>query len=140
MRALEISINGELKSVAGSASAESITVQVLTVPRLGDSHLLVSGDIGMSDEPNAEATWLSVPLRVGDVVSVRLVEHASPTAPTLGRHDPGSGATDGLPVLCAFCGASSDRVEGGMLASKRALICRPCVRWLHSLVVDESGA
>jgi len=140
VRSLEVSINGELKTVAGADSAESINAQVSTAPQLDESHLLVSGDVEISGEPNAEATWLSVPLHVGDVVSVRLVEHVSPTVPTLGRYDPSSGASDGVAVCCAFCGKSSDQVEGGMLASKRALICRPCVQFLHSIIVNGRGA
>jgi hypothetical protein len=140
VRSLEISINGELKSVAGAANAESIDARVFIVPRLDESHLVVSGQVEITDAPNAEAAWLSIPLRLGDVVAVRLVEHFSPTAPKLGRYDPAGSSRDGIPVCCAFCGKSSDQIEGGMLASIRALICRPCVQFMHAIIVSEGGA
>ncbi|MBN8886815.1 MAG: hypothetical protein J0I77_13935 [Rudaea sp.] len=137
MLSLEISLNGELKSVAGVPNAESIEARVFTAPQLDETVLVVSGSVEIQGEPNAEAAWLSAPLQLGDVVSVRLVEHVSPTVPTLHRYDPSTGASDGVPISCSFCGKSSNQVEGGMLASSRAVICRACIQYLHTLVADE---
>lgn len=140
MRCLEVSINGDVRSVAGVAGADSIEARVSTYPKIGESHLVVTGSVDVEGQPNAEATWLSVPVRFGDEIGFRLVDAASPTTPTLGRFNPSSGASDGLPIYCAFCGKSNEQIAGGMLASERAFICRACVRTLHEVVVSEEGA
>lgn len=137
MRCLEVSINGDVKSTAGVAGAESIEARVSTYPRTDESHVVVTGSVDVAGQPNAEAAWVSMPLGVGDVVAIRLVEEVAPTSPTLGRYGPIGGATDNLSIFCAFCGKSNDQVEGSMLASTNAFICRACVKALHRVVVNE---
>ena len=116
MICLELIINGEARTVAGAASAQTISAELCTYPELNQSWLRVSGDLVSEDQPDADANWLTTQLTVGDHVQIRVVETDSPSAPTLSRTVPTAAASDEIPFVCAFC-AKDARETQGMVAS-----------------------
>lgn len=135
MLCLEVSVNGEKKVLAGVIDAEALSAAIRILPGLGVAVVHVTGDVVPDDQPPAEATWFHADLARGDEVTVRLVESENPSPARLGRTDPGSGATDAVPMICAFCGKPGTEVDA-MIASTRALICHGCVKYLHELVTE----
>ncbi len=138
MLCLEVSVNGEKKTLAGTADAETVNAAIRIFPGLGQADVHVTGDIVPEDQPGAEATWLLTALKRGDEVTVRLVESDNPSPPLLGRTDPGAGATDSIPRTCAFCSKPHTEVDA-MIASTNAHICHGCVRVLYEMVTDADG-
>jgi hypothetical protein len=138
MLCLEVSVNGEKKVVAGVVDAEALNAAIRVFPGLGVADVHVTGDVVPDDQPPAEATWFHADLARGDEVTVRLVESENPSPAKLGRTDPGSVATDSVPIICAFCGNPSTEVDA-MIASTRALICHSCVKCLYGLVAESEG-
>jgi ClpX C4-type zinc finger len=136
MICLNVEVNGEARLIAGSASAESVLANIGIYPDINESWLRVTGDVYPLDEPVADACWLVRPLKVGDTVTVQVLESDSPAAPVLSRTDPSAAATDALPLLCAFCSKSHEQCRK-LMASSKAVICDECVRMLHQVLVDE---
>lgn len=138
MLCLEVSVNGERKTLAGVADAETLSAAIRSYPGLGESNVLVTGEVLPTGQPTAEAKWFSCPLKVGDEVSVRLVDSNDPSPVQLGRVNPTNVATDSVPIICAFCGKPHTDVEA-MIASTRAFICRACVMVLYELATEPAS-
>jgi hypothetical protein len=58
--------NGLRRTIAGASAAESIETSVLTYPELQQSWLRVNCEVVSSDQPTANAEWLTMQLSVGD--------------------------------------------------------------------------
>ena len=141
MLCLEVTINGEQRVLAGVAMAETLNASVTVHPGFNQAWIKVDGEIAPDGQPNADAHWLTSSAAVGDVVQIRLIESDDPTTPTLGRIDleVAPVPTDAIPFVCAFCGKEPKDVEG-MLASRKAMICRGCLRELHAIASDDEAA
>ena len=138
MICIEVIVNGQRRTIAGANAAESIETSVLTYPGLQQSWLHVNGEVVSGDQPTADAEWLTMQLTVGDKVEVQIIETDSPVAPTLSRTDPTLPASDEIPFVCAFCGKDSVQTEG-MVASRKAMICRDCIRYLHEMITEDDA-
>ena len=136
MICLEVIVNGERRTIAGVAAAETISAELCTYPELSQSWLQVHGEIAPENQPNADASWLTAQLSVGDRVEIRVIENDSPTAPSLSRTEPILPASDAIPFVCAFCGKDNTQTEG-MMASRKAMICRDCVRYLYEIISED---
>jgi hypothetical protein len=142
MLCLEVSINGEQRVCAGVEMAQTLNVSVTAHPGFNQAWINVDGEIAGEEQPNADAHWLTSSAAVGDVVQIRLIESDSPTKPRLGRIDLEATPvpTDGIPFVCGFCGKEPKDVEG-MIAGRKAMICRGCLRDLHAIdcevAIDE---
>lgn len=139
MIGLEILVNGQRRAVAGVDDAELLTARISVYPRVNDGWLEVSGSVSPADQPPADASWLSAALTVGDRVEVRLVESDQAQAPTLSRTDPTAPANDTIPMVCAFC-EKGPPVAEGMVSSRKAMICRGCVEYLHEMLTSSDHA
>jgi len=135
---LEVIVNGEPRVVAGTAAAETVTAKLCTYPELQQTWLRVTGDVVPEGQPPADADWLSAQLLVGDQVQIRVIDSDSPTAPKLSRIEPTATATDEIPFACAFCGDSQDKP--GMVASRKAMICRDCIGYLYEMTSEDAAA
>lgn len=51
----------------------------------------------------------------------------------LSRTQSTAAASDNIPSVCAFCEKTHSDVEG-MVASRRAMICPDCIRYLHAMI------
>ena len=65
-----------------------------------------------------------------------IFESDDPSTPKLSRVDPTAAASDDIPCVCAFCGKDSQQTEG-MVASRKAMICRSCICYLYEVVSDD---
>jgi hypothetical protein len=130
---LEVIVNGQQRTVAGNSEAELLNATVSLYPNVKDGWLDVSGSVLSEGQPPAEASWLTAALSVGDSVEVRLIDSDSPATPKLSRVDPTARATDGIAAVCAFCEKTPLEAEG-MIASRKAMICRGCVEYLHEML------
>jgi hypothetical protein len=130
---LEIFINGERRTVAGTMDAELLNATVSLYPNVKDGWLDVSGSVTPGNQPPADASWLTAALAIGDTVEVRLTDSSDVQAPKLSRVDPTARATDSVPTVCAFCDKTHLEAEG-MLSSRKAMICRSCVEYLHEMM------
>jgi ClpX C4-type zinc finger len=135
---LEVIVNGQRRTIAGASAAESIETSVLTYPELQQSWLRVNGQVVSSDQPTANAEWLTMQLSVGDKVEVQIIETGNPAAPNLSRTDPTLPASDEIPFVCAFCGKDSQQTEG-MVASHKAMICRDCICYLYEMISEDDA-
>jgi len=135
---LEVNVNGQRRVVAGVEAAEVINATVSLYPGLQEGWLEVSGSVVPEQQPAADARWLAAALAAGDVVEVRLVDSEQAVAPTLSRTVPSDRASDGIPLVCAFCDKTHDEVPG-MIASRKAVICPECVGYLHDIISADNG-
>jgi hypothetical protein len=137
---LEVTINGEQRVLAGVAMAETLSASVTAHPGFNQAWIKVDGEIAPEGQPNADAHWLTSSASVGDIVQIRLIESDSPTTPSLGRIDLEAkpAPTDGIPFVCGFCGKEPKDVEG-MLAGRKAMICRGCLRELHAIDCEDAA-
>jgi ClpX C4-type zinc finger len=133
MICVEVTVNGQRRTIAGADAAETIEAAVLTYPATQQSWLRVTGDIVPGKQPTADAEWLAMQLSVGDKVEVQLIETDDPVAPNLSRTDPTLPASDEIPFVCAFCGKDAEHTEG-MVASRKAMICHDCICYLHEMI------
>jgi hypothetical protein len=135
---LEVTINGEQRILAGDAMAQTLSASITVHPGFNQAWIKVNGEIAPDGQPNADAQWLASSASLGDVVQIRLVESNDPTLPSLGRIDLEAtpAPTDAIPFVCAFCGKEPKDVEG-MLASRKAMICRGCLREFHAIASDD---
>jgi hypothetical protein len=133
MISLEVSVNGQRRTVAGIAEAELLNATVSLYPNVKDGWLDVSGSVVPEGQPPADASWLAAALAVGDVVEVRLIDSGAAQTPKLTRVDPTAAATDEVPFVCAFCEKTHLEITG-MVASRRAMICPECVGYLHEMM------
>jgi hypothetical protein len=136
---LEVTINGEQRVLAGAAMAQSVSASVSVHPGFDQAWIKVDGEIAPDGQPNIDAHWLTSSAAMGDVVQIRLVESGTPTDPSLSRIDLTAAHTDGIPFVCAFCGKEPKDVER-MLASRKAMICRGCLRELHAIASEDDAA
>jgi hypothetical protein len=130
---LEIFVNGQRRTVAGMTDAELLNATVSLYPNVKDGWLDVSGSVTPDNQPSADASWLTAALAIGDIVEVRLTDSTDVQAPKLSRVDPTARATDGVPTVCAFCDKTHLEAEG-MMSSRKAMICRSCVEYLHEMM------
>jgi hypothetical protein len=137
MLSLEIIVNGQRRTVAGIAEAQLLNASVSLYPQVKDGWLDVSGSVSPDGQPPADASWLSTALALGDSVEVRLVDSDQQLEPKLSRIDPTARATDSVPTVCAFCEKTSVEADG-MMSSRKAMICRGCVEYLHEMM-NTSG-
>lgn len=137
MLCLEVSLNGQRLAVAGIADAESLTASVNVLPGFNECRVEVVGNVDPEGQPPLEAQWLSVPVELGGRVEVRFFESDTPTRAKLHRFDPTVQASDGVPLVCAFCGKDQDAVQGAMIAGRNAVVCHECVRFLGELVTED---
>jgi hypothetical protein len=138
MLCLSVEINGEVTTVAGAVSAETVTASVEIFPSVGESWLRVSGDVVSDDVPCADAQWLGQALKVGDVVVVRLVQSDAPVAPTLTRSDANVSGADGLQLVCSFCGKSQAQVKK-LYAGTKAMICNDCLGFMQQIAAEDGA-
>ena len=139
MICLEVIINGEPRVVAGTAAAETVTAELCTYPELQQTWLRVTGDVVPEGQPPADADWLTAQLLVGDRVQIRVIESDRPSAPKLSRTEPTAPASDEIPFACAFCGKDSKDTPG-MVASRKAMICRDCIGYLYEMTSEDADA
>jgi ClpX C4-type zinc finger len=130
---LEILVNGQRRAVAGATDAELLNATVSLYPNVKDGWLDISGSILAEGQPPADASWLTAALAIGDTVEVRLINSEDVQAPKLSRVDPTRRSTDGVPTVCAFCDKPPLEAEG-MMSSRKAMICRGCVEYLHEML------
>lgn len=135
MICISVTVNGVPLTIAGAPSAQSIDAALSLYPELQEGWLRVVGETDEGNEPSAHAHWAATPLKLGDVVELRLVDSSQPAAPRLGREDPTAKATDSIPFICGFCGKTAVEVEG-MTAGTRAMICHGCVHMIHDMLSD----
>jgi hypothetical protein len=135
---IEVIVNGQRRTIAGASDAEIIEASVLTYPGPQQSWLRVNGEVLSGDQPTADAEWLTMQLSVGDKVEVQIIETGGPDVPTLSRTDPTLPASDEIPFVCAFCGKDSHQTEG-MVASRKAMICRDCICYLHEMISEDDA-
>jgi hypothetical protein len=134
---LEVTVDGKRVAIAGVADAESVTANIRLLPGFNEYRLEVAGDVVPEGQPPSEAYWLNMPLETGASVEVRCVESTEPSPADLHRFDPTATATDGVPLVCAFCGKDHLSVEG-MISGRNAMVCHECVRIMGDLVNDET--
>jgi hypothetical protein len=139
MICIEVIVNGQRQTIAGASDAETIETSVLTYPGLQQSWLRVNGEVVSGDQPNADAEWLTMQLAVGDKVEVQIIDAINPVAPNLNRTNPTLPASDEVPFVCAFCGKDSQQTEG-MVASRKAMICRDCICYLYEMISEDDAA
>jgi hypothetical protein len=139
MLCLEVTINGEQRVCAGVAMAQTLSASVTTHPGFNQAWINVDGEIAPEGQPNADAHWLTSSAAVGDVIQIRLIESDSPTKPSFGRSNLEAKPvpTDGIPFVCGFCGKEPKDVAG-MMAGRKALICRGCLRDLHAIDCEDA--
>jgi hypothetical protein len=137
MLCLEVTINGEQRVLAGATAAATLSASVTAHPGFNQVWIRVDGELAPDGQPAADASWLASSAGLGDVVQIRLVESDVPTAPQIGRIDLSAAPTDAIPFVCAFCGREPKDVEG-MLSSRKAMICRGCLRELHAIDAEEA--
>jgi hypothetical protein len=139
MLCLEVTINGEQRVCAGAAMAQTLNASVTAHPGFNQAWINVDGEIAPEGQPNADAQWLTSSAAVGDVIQIRLIESDSPTKPSFGRSYLGAKPvpTDGIPFVCGFCGKEPKDVEG-MMAGRKAMICRGCLRDLHAIDCEDA--
>jgi hypothetical protein len=131
-----VEVNGQVV-VAGAAAAETISANIEAYPGFAESWIRVAGDvIPADDSPAADAAWLSKKLEIGDTVVVRVIESESPAAPTLSRSDPSVDASDGVQLVCSFCGKSHEETQK-MYSGLKAMICNECIALMHQMTVDD---
>jgi hypothetical protein len=130
---LEVFVNGERRTVAGVSDAELLNATVSLYPNVKDGWLDVSGSVVSGAQPPADASWLTAALAIGDTVEIRLTDSSQAQAPKLSRVDPTARATDSVPTVCAFCEKTNLEAEG-MMSSRKAMICRGCVEYLHEMM------
>ena len=136
MICLEIIVNGERRTLAGAAAAQTISAEVCTYPELQQAWLQVHGEVMPEGQPEADADWLSTQLSVGDQVQIRLIETDEPVSPQLTRVEPTAPASDEIPFVCGFCNKDATQTEG-MVASRKAMICHACIRYLSDIVKED---
>jgi len=139
MLCLEVTINGEQRVCAGVAIAQTLNASVTAHPGFNQAWIHVDGEIAPDGQPNADAHWLTSSAAIGDVVQIRLIESDNPTKPSLGRSDLEAkpAPSDGIPFVCGFCGKEPKDVEG-MMAGRKAMICRGCLRELHAIDSEDA--
>ena len=139
MLCLEVTINGEQRVCAGVAIAQTLNASVRAHPGFNQAWIHVDGEIAPEGQPNADAHWLTSSAAIGDVVQIRLIESDNPTKPSLGRSDLEAkpAPSDGIPFVCGFCGKEPKDVEG-MMAGRKAMICRGCLRELHAIDSEDA--
>jgi hypothetical protein len=130
-----VEVNGQVL-LAGAANAATVSANVNVHPSIGESWVQVTGDIVPDDSPPADAAWLSGKLKVGDAVVIRLVDSDSPSIPVLTRSDPSVAASDGVKLVCSFCGKSQGEIRK-MYAGLKAVICNQCVDLMQQMAVDD---
>jgi ClpX C4-type zinc finger len=135
---IEVIVNGQRRTIAGASDAQTIETSLLTYPGLQQSWLRVNGEVVSGDQPTADAEWLTMQLSVGDKVEVQIIDAGNPVAPNLSRTNPTLPASDEVPFVCAFCGKDSQQTEG-MLASRKAMICRDCICYLYEMVTEDDA-
>ena len=138
MLCVSVTLNGAPLATAGASTAESIEASVGLYPGFKEAWLRIVGTVLPEGQPPADAHWPGSPLKVGDVVVLRLIDSADPSPPRLGRVDPNVKGSDEIPFVCAFCSKPAVEVEG-MMAGARAMVCNGCVRELYGML-DHSGS
>ena len=91
MICLEFSLNGEEKIVAGDANAGVVTAMTIAYPKTRECGVTLFGEVLPQGQPVANASWFNRTLKVGDVVTIRVVESDHPAAPKISRSDPVAG-------------------------------------------------
>jgi|ERR1700722_11797075 hypothetical protein len=138
MICIEVTVNGQRRTIAGASDAETIETSVLTYPGQQQSWLRVNGEVVSGDQPGAHAEWLTMQLTVGDKVEVQITDTLEPVAPNLSRTNPTLPASDEVPFVCAFCGKDSQQTQG-MVASHKAMICRDCICYLYEMIGEDDA-
>ncbi len=136
MLCLHVEVNGTEGIVAGVASAETVSASVTLYPTLGESWVKVAGDLVEDGAAQIDASWLSKKLNVGDTVVVRLTDSTSPTRPTLSRSDPSAEPSDGVSMVCSFCGKPHMEIQR-MWAGPKALICNECIVFMYGESIKD---
>jgi hypothetical protein len=132
-----VEVNGQT-FLAGAAFAEKISAKVDVLPGIKEGWVRVAGDIAPDNAPPADAEWLSRRLSVGEAVVIRIIEADRASSPVLSRSDPSVHASDGVKLVCSFCGKSHNDVQN-MYSGDTAMICNECVALLHQISADDSG-
>ena len=135
----EISINGEKKNCIGHEDMESIHASVYYNILGSQPHMTNSIDVRISEDCVQSLRWKYDQLKVGDEVSIRLIDCDNPDAPdetvSFGTllHDTGK-----KEIFCSFCGRSEDESEV-IFSDKGANICGVCVTEYFSIIEEDKA-
>jgi len=130
MRCFEILINGKRVALVGHEAAERLTVAIETNRSIDVAALDLIAEFPVKDASATYASWPSGTLKIGDELTVRLVDVASPDEPAsivtedLGQVSEHQG--NSWPI-CATCGKPWHETEG-MVSSRGVHLCDDCLR------------
>lgn len=118
--AFEVSINGQLVSVAGSESASVLAADSTHVKKSGDTILSVGGIVSFRDETDQHVDWIEQRALVnGDEITIRIVNDQTVDAT--------SKAYERRPSKeCSFC-TKKPKNKHELIGGFGLLICYECV-------------
>jgi hypothetical protein len=130
MRCFEILVNGKRVAVIGHKEAQRLTASVETNPHIEVAAVDLVAELPLRNAHVTHASWPDQTLKVGDELTVRVVDVPSADAPaTVVSQDLGQmSEEEGSPwPMCATCGKAWHDTEG-MVSGRGVHICDACLK------------
>jgi hypothetical protein len=129
MRCFEILINGKRVALVGHQAAERLVAEIETNRNIDVAALTLVAEFPVSGARATYASWPDGTLKIGDEMTVRLVDVPSADEPaTIVTEDLGQVSEhQGNPwPICATCGKAWHQSEG-MVSGRGVHLCDECV-------------
>ncbi len=134
MKCFEILVNGKRVAVIGHADAQCLTASVETNPEIDAAIVDLTAELPVRDGKARFASWPDATLRVGDDLTIRVVEveRADDPVTVIGV---GVGQTEAQETpwpICVTCGKPWYETEG-MVGNRGVRICNACLEGFVAL-------
>ena len=130
MRCFEILINGKRVALVGHADADRLTAEVETNRNIDVAALDLVAEFPVKGAQATYASWPGGTLKIGDEVTIRLVDVSSADEPaTVVTEDLGQVSEhqgNSWPI-CATCGKPWRKTEG-MVSGRGVHLCDACLK------------
>lgn len=136
MLCFEVQLNGEKKILAGYKGVSELGLSVET--QEDEAFLEVNAGIWKTDSPADYLFWDGVDFKIGDEITIKLLDSNKPDPPTLISQDP---ANEEEPrnqrqMLCSSCKKSFRDVDK-IIKMPGVILCNECIDLIKDFMSDS---
>jgi len=138
MLCFEIQLNGKKKLLAGHKDLSELGLSIDTLDE--KAFLEVNAGIYKGSSPPDYLFWDGVDFKVGDEITVKLLDSNEPDPPTRISHDHDDSSNDKKPkvqrqMLCSSC-KKPFRERDKMIKMPSVILCNECIDSINDFISD----
>ena len=141
MLCFEVQLNGEKKILAGYKGVSELGLSIENLEE--EAFLEVNAGIWKTDSPADYLFWEGVDFKIGDEITIKLLDSKKPDPPTRISQDPENPENIEEPrsqrqMLCSSC-KKPFRERDKMIKMPGVILCNECIELINDFMSESPG-